>query len=168
MALVYPQEMSQGGIINYPQREQSASTNTADCTVQHLCYQSPLCNSVSSLIATRVYILLQGTDYLQAPNTLTTASHDLTSTDSSLLNYSINSSAVCPLYRPSLSDQGLGPDPLHSAPLQQPHSSDDVCYMMEQSNSDCSVGGPQPQHLNWQAFMVDKWYSMRDRAMQDM
>lgn len=108
-------------------------------------------------------------------------SHGDTCTDHSpnLMNYSV--APVCPLYRPSLTEQatlnGSTNSLLHTSPLQG--HSDDVCFMIEPDTSAANglhtsttaagmtPAGP-PQGLNWQAFMVDKWYCMRDRAMQDM
>ncbi|XP_003385638.1 PREDICTED: myelin regulatory factor-like [Amphimedon queenslandica] len=180
MALVYTQDMSHaapasggcnGNILNYSTREQQAiggggaGGNSNDCSVQHLCYEpSPLCNSTN-----------------EYPSTITTITHELSGNESSsLLNYSINSVAMCPLYCPPLSEQAIGggnnQDSLHPG-LQQPPpppSSDDVCFMMEPCTGESgtaiqgSNGQQQQQSLSWQAFKVDSWYCMSDRSMQDI
>lgn len=48
-------------------------------------------------------------------------------------------------------------------------NSDDICSLMEPIMNECSASqGLQPQSLNWQAYMVESWYTVCDPALQEM
>jgi hypothetical protein len=150
--------------MNYYQREQQpplsgvvSSTANTECSAQALCFYD----------ANQQLINVTSSDYLQTDNSLPASSETPATSESLLLHYSIESN-ICPIYRPLQEGLSRSSD-LRVPPPPSSSSTDDMCFIMESSvNECCTTQGLQPQSLNWQAFVVDSWFSMRDPALQDI